>query len=126
MKTLTVLIAASFIFLGCAVNQQEAYREPPPRPDGTESDVWEAVHMVAAEYPPRAFKRRVQGWVVVEHSIEVDGSTSDFKIVDSFPKGIFERTTLRALQRFRYEYVGEGNPQKETGIRFYHHFDIES
>ncbi|HEU4619848.1 MAG TPA: TonB family protein [Gammaproteobacteria bacterium] len=61
-------------------------------------------------YPPRAATDGTEGWVKVQFTITATGAVSDLKVVDAEPKGVFEKATLDAVQRWRY------SPKVENGV----------
>ncbi len=54
------------------------------------------------QYPPQAKQRRIEGWVDVEFTIGPAGTVEDVKVIGAYPPGVFERATLRAVRRYRY------------------------
>jgi len=62
------------------------------------------------DYPEQAVVDRVEGWVDVEFTVASDGTTRDARIVAADPAGMFDRATLDALARWRYE------PVKSNGV----------
>jgi len=61
------------------------------------------------QYPQRALSRRIEGHVVAEFTVDAKGRVipESFKIVESEPPGIFDRTVERALLRWRFNPVTE-------------------
>jgi protein TonB len=53
-------------------------------------------------YPQRALMRHVEGKVVLEFTINPDGSVSDARVVKAEPPGYFEQSALRAISRWRF------------------------
>ncbi len=58
---------------------------------------------VPPQYPIRALKRNLEGYVVMEFTIDGDGRPKDIVVIDAKPKNIFEREARRALQRWKYQ-----------------------
>lgn len=74
---------------------------------------------VTPDYPSHAKAIGREGWVIVELDIDDKGMPMNAEIVDSGPSALFERTTLRAIEKFRFEpamYAGE--PVSVTGKRY--------
>ena len=65
---------------------------------------------VDPDYPPRARQQGLTGWVEVEFTITPAGTVSDARVVASDPPYVFDRATLRAVRRWRY------NPKIEDGV----------
>jgi protein TonB len=57
---------------------------------------------VDPQYPPQARQRRIEGWVDVEFTIGPAGTVVNPKVIGADPPGVFERATLRAVRRYRY------------------------
>ena len=112
------------MFFGCTNTPLKPYRAPPPKSDMGAKD-WKPVYMVPAKYPVSALRNNIGGWVVVEFSIEVDGTTSDIKVIDSYPEDIFNQSTINAIKKFRYKYIGHGEPRRETGTKRINDFVIQ-
>ena len=55
------------------------------------------------EYPQRARLRGVEGYTVVEYAVDSTGQVRDPVIVDSSPRSVFDRSSLRAIQSYRFE-----------------------
>lgn len=54
-------------------------------------------------YPLRAQARGIEGWVEVAFSIDETGQVVNPRIVGAEPPGVFERATLKAVRRWRYQ-----------------------
>jgi protein TonB len=66
-------------------------------------------------YPQRALVRRVEGKVVLEFTINPDGSVSDARVVEADPPGYFEQSALRAITRWEFHpKVVAGRPVSRT------------
>jgi periplasmic protein TonB len=66
-------------------------------------------------YPQRALMHRIEGKVVLEFTINPDGSVSDARVVEADPPGYFEQSALRAISRWQFHpKVVAGNPVSRT------------
>jgi len=65
---------------------------------------------VDPQYPPKARQRRIEGWVDIEFTIGPVGTVENPKIIGANPAGVFERSALRAVRRWRY------NPKVVDGV----------
>jgi len=73
---------------------------------------------VAPEYPQRALVRGLEGWVEVEFTVTEIGSVSDPVVVESHPRSIFDRVSLRAVEQWKYEpMIIDGKPVSSPGVR---------
>ncbi len=72
------------------------------------------VRETRAEYPYDAQTRGIEGWVDVEFTIAIDGTTRDLIVRDSQPKNLFDRSAIEALRRWRFEpIVRNGQPVEQ-------------
>ncbi|MET0026606.1 MAG: TonB family protein [Candidatus Thiodiazotropha sp.] len=66
-------------------------------------------------YPQRALMHRIEGKVILEFTINPDGSVSDARVVEAEPPGYFEQSALRAITRWEFHpKVVAGNPVSRT------------
>ncbi|OOF03594.1 energy transducer TonB [Salinivibrio sp. MA427] len=71
---------------------------------------------VEPNYPPRAMRRNLEGYVVVRFTIAPSGRPQDLTVVDANPPRVFEREALRALRKWKYEpKVVDGNAVAQPG-----------
>lgn len=68
---------------------------------------------VQPEYPYDAQTRRIEGWVDVEFTIATDGTTREHIVHDAEPPGVFDRSALEALRRWRFEPIVRGGQAVE-------------
>jgi TonB family protein len=69
------------------------------------------VSYVAPEYPGRAWRLGVEGWVDVEFDVTRDGETTSILVVGAERRGYFEDAVLDAVSQWQYEpRVFEGRP----------------
>lgn len=86
-----------------------------------------AVVKVQPVYPARAVKQGVEGYVLVEFTIDRLGRVVDVRIVDAKPAGMFDRAALKAVERFRYKpRVVNGEPIPVSGVQHLLTFELES
>jgi protein TonB len=82
---------------------------PPPVAQGETRDV-EVITPLAPSYPPQAARRRQEGWVEVEFTVNADGSVANAKVTSSDPPRVFDREAIRAVQNAKF------NPRLENGV----------
>ncbi len=58
---------------------------------------------IPPQYPMRAAKRRIEGWVKVEFTITEQGTVKDAVVTDSQPSKIFNKAALRAIKRWKFK-----------------------
>lgn len=62
-----------------------------------------AINKIVPEYPRNALQRGLEGYSVVEYDIDSSGKVIDPIIVESKPKGVFNRSSIRAIQKYEFE-----------------------
>ncbi|MFC4700342.1 TonB family protein [Glaciecola siphonariae] len=70
------------------------------------------------QYPEHASKDGIEGLVKLSYNIEKDGSVSGVKVIDSQPKGVFDRSAKKAFRKWRYEPVSEVKTNQVVVIGF--------
>jgi protein TonB len=53
-------------------------------------------------YPPEAFRARVEGWVEVEFTVTERGTTHDVEVVAAQPRGVFDAAAIAAVAEWKY------------------------
>ena len=77
---------------------------------GAEGDVIPIVR-IEPQYPREALIEGISGYVVVEFTIEPDGSVSDAKILESQPRRMFDRNAVRAIYKWKFKpRIVDGKP----------------
>ena len=73
---------------------------------------------VQPEYPERAARQGIEGWVEVEFSIDASGKVTAARVLRAEPSNIFDRAALKAVQRYKYKpMVVNGASQPVHGVR---------
>jgi protein TonB len=57
--------------------------------------------------PELAWKKRVNGWVLVAFKVGPDGVPKDIRVLDASPRGIFEENVIAAISDWRYVIRGQ-------------------
>lgn len=70
------------------------------------------------EFPERAKRARISGYVVVTYTIGIDGLVGNVRVIESEPRGVFEHAVETTLARWRYQPLAA--PREIT-----HTFDFE-
>jgi TonB family protein len=86
----------------------QAMATPVPRRPGSaaaQSETQEArlIQHVAADYPPEAARKGVEGSVDVSFTISPEGKVSDITVTSAVPSDIFNRAAIAAVRRWKYE-----------------------
>lgn len=71
-------------------------------PGNPDSDVMPIVR-IAPRYPRRALLEGTEGWVQVEFTITPDGRVADPVVVSAEPRGIFDRSAIQAILRWKFK-----------------------
>ncbi|EDY83287.1 TonB family C-terminal domain protein [Verrucomicrobiia bacterium DG1235] len=60
--------------------------------------------LIDPEYPSKALSSGIEGYVIINVSIDQTGTVEDLKVTDSKPRGyFFERSVLRAYRKWEFE-----------------------
>ncbi len=90
-----------------------------------DSDVAPMVR-VLPQYPARAQERGIEGYVIVEFTIAMDGTVKDPIVLESQPSKIFDRAALRAIRKWKYKpKVEDGQAVERPGVRVKLPFELE-
>jgi protein TonB len=81
---------------------------------------------VQAVYPRRAMQRGIQGYVIVEFTVNKIGAVVNPMVVEANPQGIFEQAALDAVVKFKYKpRVINGEPTEVAGVQNRISFELE-
>lgn len=61
------------------------------------------IHKVEPDYPQMAKKMGISGRVVLKFLVRTDGSTGKASVVESNPPGVFDRSALDAVEKWRFK-----------------------
>ena len=69
-------------------------------------------------YPREAQMRNLEGWVLMEFTINKAGGVSNPRVIKASPPNVFDRAALQALKKWKYKpKVEGGEPQEQTGVQ---------
>ncbi|EPO0026953.1 energy transducer TonB, partial [Vibrio alginolyticus] len=63
----------------------------------------ESIEFVSPRYPKVAVENNLSGYVVMTFNITKNGDVSDIVVIESSPKGIFEKVAVQSLSKWKYE-----------------------
>lgn len=73
-----------------------------------------AISTPSPQYPPEALRDGRQGEVVVEFTVNPDGSVSNPRVVRASPPRVFDRAALNAVRRWRFQPVASATTTRRT------------
>lgn len=77
-----------------------------------------AIVRVLPQYPSRALSRGIEGWVLLEFTINEVGLAVDPIVVDADPPGMFDRSAINAVRKWKYRPMMEGGrAMPRPGVR---------
>jgi bla regulator protein BlaR1 len=72
---------------------------------------------IEPKYPVEAAQNKQEGSVILQFDIDKDGSTDNIQVIESFPKQVFDKESVRALKQWTYKpRIQGGQAQRQTGI----------
>ena len=83
---------------------------------------------IAPQYPTRAAQRGIEGWCLVSFTVNGLGSVVDesITVVDSEPPNIFDRSSIRAAARFKFQpRVVDGQGVEVSGVQYVFRYELE-
>ena len=83
---------------------------------------------IAPQYPTRAAQRGIEGWCLVSFSIDGLGNVIEDSIVvvDAEPPNLFDRASVRAVTRFKYQpRVVDGVGVQVDGLQYVFRYELE-
>ncbi len=96
------LIAGGLVAAGPSEPSSPASLESADRPEAGEEGL-RALVRVPPKYPRSAAENGITGWVMLEGTIDDDGSLSGIRVVESEPEGVFEDQAVAAFEQWRFE-----------------------
>ena len=77
-----------------------------------------AIVRTLPKYPKLALWRGIEGWVLLEFTISPNGKAMNPVVIDSDPAGIFDRSAINAVQKWKYRpKTEEGRAVPRPGVR---------
>jgi TonB family protein len=82
-------------------------------------------HGLQVEFPRSALEQNLQGYVIVEFTLNPDGSAAAASVVESSPHGIFDSAALAAIRRATFVTRDLADPQQPQRARFRIAFSLD-
>lgn len=77
-------------------------------------------------YPSRALTRGIEGYVDLHFDVTAAGSTTNIRVIAAQPQGIFEKSAISALKKWKYKVpVVDGEPQAQVDMMTRMSFALE-
>ena len=83
---------------------------------------------IAPQYPTRAAQRGIQGWCLVSFTVDGLGNVVEetIAVVDAEPSNIFDRSSIRAATRFKFQpRVVDGQGVEVSGVQYLFRYQLE-
>ena len=83
---------------------------------------------IAPQYPTRAAQRGIQGWCLVSFTVDGMGNVVEdtITVVDAEPASIFDRSSVRAATRFKFQpRVVDGQGVEVPGVQYLFRYQLE-
>lgn len=83
---------------------------------------------IAPQYPTRAAQRGIQGWCLVSFTVNGLGNVDEdsIEVVDAEPANIFDRSSVRAATRFKFQpRVVDGAGVAVPGVQYLFRYQLE-
>jgi TonB family protein len=75
-------------------------------------------HALQVQFPRAALEGNIQGYAIVEFTLNPDGSTSAASVVESSPHGVFDGSALAAIRRATFATRDLADPHRPQRARF--------
>ena len=83
---------------------------------------------IAPQYPNRAAQRGIEGWCLVSFTVNGLGNVEEetIMVVDAEPSNIFDRSSIRAATRFKFQpRVVDGQGVAVKGVQYLFRYELE-
>ena len=83
---------------------------------------------ITSQYPTRAAQRGIQGWCLVSFTVDGLGNVVEetIAVVDAEPPNIFDRSSIRAATRFKFQpRVVDGQGVEVSGVQYLFRYQLE-
>ena len=82
---------------------------------------------IQPQYPQRAASRGIEGWCLVEFTVNAQGGVDDdsIQVIDADPPNIFDSASRRAVSRFKFNArVEDGVAVAAPGVRYLFRYNL--
>jgi len=102
---------------GKSVGNQKGSEGSSARGQGGGNNGVQVLSRTLPDYPGIARSRKIEGWVMVEVTIDRNGQVTNPRVVDASPTGVFERAALNAIQHWRFKPARRQGMPVEQRVR---------
>lgn len=100
-KLLTILLCSTLI--SCASTQTDKRVDSTVyQLDQVDAPTKWIIH-ISPMYPEKAAEQKIEGWVKMSAVITENGKVTEIQVLDSQPKGVFEKEAKRAFSKWLYK-----------------------
>ena len=82
------------------------------------------IRNVPPDYPDAALSGKLSGVVTVEFTVGTNGEPRDVRVTDASPPGVFDKSAITAVKRWRYNPVMVNGTAVEIPVRTAIHFEL--
>lgn len=96
--------------------------------DDAEDQDYLPITAIAPLYPTQAAEEGIEGWILLSFTVTEDGSidANSMQIVDSEPPNIFDRSAVRAAERFIFQpKIIDGKAVEVPGVQYLFRYVLE-
>jgi len=81
---------------------------------------------IQPSYPTRAAQRGIEGWCQVSFTVTASGGVENVVVIDAEPRGMFDSSSIRAAERFRFQpRVVNGEPVPVPDVQYVFRYQLE-
>ena len=71
------------------------------------------IKRVPPKFPPKALRSSVSGYTIVQFDLDDDGNTINQKLIASWPPKLYEDSSLKSLEKWKYSSRAEGESDSD-------------
>ncbi len=126
---LPLLLLTTAVLLSCTstrLMEVQADSRPPPSPNRESREEILPTTAIAPQYPLRAAYGGIEGWALTEFTVLANGDVDpdSITVVDAEPADIFNRASIRAARRFKFEATPGNDPREIAGVQYLFRFEL--
>lgn len=80
---------------------------------------------VVPTYPNRALQNRIEGWAQVRFTVTATGNVRDVVVIDAVPERVFDRASIQAAEKFRFQpRIVSGAAVEVPNVQYVFRFEL--